>query len=97
MQRFLRLHRNRNGFNTAVTYSVFNPGGAQRTAQFTTGNATGPTGSDNAWLSLFDTIGDTVRDNFTTAAYTNNDGLMSWATNWLETNDDNSATNGLIR
>jgi Peptidase family C25 len=89
--------RDRGTFNTSATYSVFNPNGAQRNTQFTTGDATGPVGSDNAWLTLFDTTGDTVRDNFTTAAYTNNDGLMSWSTNWIETNDDNNAGNGQIR
>jgi hypothetical protein len=88
--------RDRGTFNTSVTYSLFNPSGAQRNTQFTTGDATGPTGADNAWLTLFDTTGDTVRDNFTTVAYTNNDGLMNWAGNWIETNDNNSATNGQI-
>src|SRR5436305_12333174 len=89
--------RDRNGFNTTADYTLWNPSGAQRNTQFTIGNATGPANSDNAWLTFYDTTGDTVRDNFATNAYTNNDGTMSWATNWLETNDDNSATAGLIQ
>ena len=89
--------RSRTGFNTAATYSVFNPSGAQRNTLFTTGNNTTPAASDNAWVSLYDSTGDTVRDNFTTAAYTNNDGTMNWATNWTETNDDGNAGAGLIQ
>ena len=89
--------RVRNAFNTSATYSLRNPAGATRNTQFTTGNATGPAGSDNAWLSLFDSTGDTWRDNFGTAVYTNNDGLVNWATNWIETNDDNNATAGQIQ
>jgi hypothetical protein len=89
--------RDRGTFNTAATYSLFNPSGAARTTNFTTGNATTPAASDNAWVNFFSSTGDTVRDNFGTAAYTNNDGLQSWATNWTETSDDNNAGNGDIR
>lgn len=88
--------RDRGGFDSSARYTIFNPSGQQRTTQFTTGDATTPAGSDNAWLTLFDSTGDTVRDNFAAAAYTNNNGLMNWATNWLETNDDNNAGAGLI-
>ncbi|MCE9644909.1 MAG: DUF11 domain-containing protein [Chloroflexi bacterium] len=35
-----------------------------------------------------------VLDNFTTAAYTNQNGTSNWAANWIETNDDGSATTG---
>ena len=38
-----------------------------------------------------------VLDNFNTAAYTNNNGNTNWATNWVETGDDGSATTGDIR
>ena len=38
-----------------------------------------------------------MRDNFTTVAYTNNDGTVNWAGNWTETNDDNNANAGQIR
>ena len=89
--------RDRGTFNTAATYSLFNPSGAARTTNFTTGNVTTPAASDNAWVNFFSSTGDTVRDNFGTAAYTNNDGLQAWATNWTETNDDNNAGNGDIR
>lgn len=85
-----------NGWNTTATYTLTNPAGATRTTQFTTGNSTLPVGSDNAWLTLFDSTGDNFRDNFGTVAYTNNDGLLTWGTNWTETNDDGAANAGLI-
>jgi peptidase C25-like protein len=88
--------RDRGGYDSTATYTLINPSGATRNAQFTTGSATLPAGADNAWLSLFDTTGDTWRDNFATIAYTNNNGTVNWATNWIETNDDNNAGNGLI-
>lgn len=40
---------------------------------------------------------DTFADNFSTVSYSNNDGTQSWSTNWLEYNDNNSASNGYIR
>lgn len=89
--------RDRNGFDTAAQYSILGPDGVARTPLFTTGNTTLPAGSDNAWLSLLDTTGDSVRDNFGANAYTNNDGTLNWSTNWIETNDDNNATNGQMR
>jgi hypothetical protein len=89
--------RDRGGYDTAVSYTLFNPSGAQRNTLFTTGDDTTPASSDNAWVSLFDSTGDTVRDNFGTAAYTNNDGQMNWAGNWIETNDDNNAGAGQVR
>jgi len=89
--------RDRGGFDTAVNYTLVHPSGATRTTLFSTGDDTSPVGADNNWLSLFDSTGDTVRDNFSTAAYNNNDGLAQWATNWIETNDDNNAGNGVIQ
>ena len=89
--------RDRGGFNSDATYSVVGPEGTARTASFTTGNLTLPAGSDAAWTTLFDSTGDSVRDNFGTNAYTNNDGTLAWSTNWTETNDDNSATGGVIQ
>jgi hypothetical protein len=89
--------RDRTNAITSARYSIFNPSGATRTPLFTTGNDTAPVNSDAAWTPLFTSTGDTVRDNFGTAAYTNNDGLASWSTNWLETNDDNSATGGMMQ
>ncbi|MCU1244889.1 MAG: hypothetical protein JWN02_799 [Acidobacteria bacterium] len=88
--------RDRNGFDTTATYSLIGPDGVARPTLFTTGNATTPAASDNAWTAFFSSTGDTVRDNFTAAAYTNNDGTLNWSTNWTETNDDNNAGTGLI-
>ncbi|NNL56457.1 MAG: DNRLRE domain-containing protein [Pseudomonadales bacterium] len=39
----------------------------------------------------------TYRDEFNQRQYDNNDGSLVWSTNWLETDDDDSATNGNIR
>jgi uncharacterized repeat protein (TIGR01451 family) len=36
----------------------------------------------------------TVRDNFTTAAYTNNDGTADWATSWVETDSGGGGATG---
>jgi len=88
--------RDRTNYNTTARYSLFGPDGTARNPLFTTGDAAGPAGADNAWLTFFDSTGDSVRDNFTTAAYTNNDGNTNWAGNWIETNDNNSANNGNI-
>lgn len=90
--------RDRGGFDTAASYTLTDPSGAVRTARFTTGNTVTPTGADNAWLTFYDGTGNSVRDNFTTAAYTNNDGTNNWATNWTE-NDagGGGATGGAIQ
>ncbi len=85
------------GWETTATYSLIDPSGATRQVRFTTGDSTQPTGSDNAWLDLYNGTGNNVRDNFGTAAYNNNDGNNNWATNWTETSDDGSATTGAIR
>jgi hypothetical protein len=85
------------GFNTTVTYSLFAPDGTSRAPSFTTGNTTLPAGGDNAWLSFFDSTGDGYADNFGAVSYSNNDGTFSWSTNWIETNDDNNANNGVMR
>ena len=85
-------------YNTSAAYSLFHPSGSGRTTSFTTGNLTTPGGSDNAWTTFYDsTTFDDYRDNFGTVAYTNNDGTLTWGTNWTETNDDNAANNGDIR
>lgn len=80
-----------------VNYSLFNPAGTQRTTNFTTGNNTQPAGSDGAFTNLYDSTGETFRDNFAAAAYNNNNGTMNWAANWTETNDDANAGAGLIQ
>jgi hypothetical protein len=88
--------RNRGTYDTSANYTIINPSGSQRTTSFTTGNAAGPAGSDNAWLTLFDTTGDNMQDNFGTVAYNNNNGLVPFAGNWIETNDNNNAATGEI-
>jgi hypothetical protein len=88
--------RDRNGFDTTATYSLIGPDGVARPTLFTTGTATTPAASDNAWTAFFSSTGDTVRDNFSAAAYTNNDGTLVWSTPWTETNDDATAGAGLI-
>jgi hypothetical protein len=78
--------RDRNdGFDTTATYTLIDPTGAARTTLFTTGDDTAPTGSDNAWVSFFNVTGNNVRDNFGTAAFTNNDGNNNWSAAWIET------------
>lgn len=42
------------GWNTSVTYSLLDPNGVSQGLSFNTGNATQPTGSNNAWLALYD-------------------------------------------
>jgi len=88
--------RARGAFDTSVAYSLIDPSGAARSVRFTTGNTTSPTGADNAWLALYDGTGNNVLDQFGTAAYNNDDGNNNWATNWIETNDNGSATTGNI-
>lgn len=73
------------GFNTAATYSVRDPSGTVRNVAFTAGDATQPTGADNAWLTLLNATGNSVRDNFGTASYSNNDGTSNWTGAWIET------------
>ena len=36
-------------------------------------------------------------DNFATVSYANNDGTQNWASNWIESNDNNSASSGNIQ
>lgn len=40
---------------------------------------------------------DTFADDFGSISYSNNDGTQNWSTNWLEYNDNNSASSGYIR
>ncbi len=39
----------------------------------------------------------TYRDEFGSVSYANNDGTLNWASNWIETNDDNNPAGGFIR
>ncbi|MEA2694104.1 MAG: large repetitive protein, partial [Acidobacteriota bacterium] len=70
---------------TSATYTLLDPTGTARPVQFTTGDTTTPAGADNTWLSLYDGRGNNVLDNFTTAAFTNNNGNQNWAAAWIET------------
>ncbi len=89
--------RTRGTFNTTATYSLVDPGGTARLTQFTTGDTANPAGGDNAWLTFFDGNGKDVRDNFTTAAFTNNDGTNNWAAAWIETDAGGAgATTGSV-
>ncbi len=54
------------------------------------------------WISLdapvvsTQTGGATVRDQFNTASYSNNDGSLTWSTNWIEVGDSGGPTSGKI-
>ena len=39
---------------------------------------------------------DTYLDNFNTTSYSNNNGTLNFAANWIETNDDNDPDDGDI-
>jgi hypothetical protein len=80
----LNRDRLRNGNDTTATYSLRNPANGVVTPRFTTGTNALPANSDNAWLTFYGT-GNSVQDNFTTAAFNNNDGTMDWAADWVET------------
>jgi hypothetical protein len=86
--------RDRTGYDSAATYRLFDPAGTEVTTLFTTGNATAPAGADNAWLTLYSATGNSVADNFGTAAYTNNDGNNSWTAAWAETDGGGGGATG---
>ncbi|HET9227195.1 MAG TPA: hypothetical protein VFR31_11040, partial [Thermoanaerobaculia bacterium] len=86
------------GYASTATYTLLDPAGTARTTRFTTGSTTLPAGADNAWLDLYNATGNTVRDNFGTAAYTNNDGNNNWSAAWAETDGGGGgATGGAIQ
>ncbi len=93
--------RDRGGFDSEARYSLIDPNGTARTTLFTTGNTTTPSGADNAWLTFYSTTGSNnnhVRDNFSSNAYTNNDGNNNWTGSWVETDGGGGgATGGLIQ
>jgi hypothetical protein len=84
------------GFTTSADYEIFDPSGAERSGvRYRLGDNTGPTGSDNAWLTFYElSSGNSVRDNFGTAAYTNNDGTANWAGNWTESDSNGGGATG---
>jgi hypothetical protein len=88
--------RPRASFDTTATYSLLAPNGSPVSTRFSAGSATAPPGADNAWLTLFSSTG-TFRDEFGTAAYTNNNGTNPWSTAWTETGDDGSAGGGEVQ
>jgi hypothetical protein len=49
-----RQNPNTASWDTSATYTLWNPAGVSQTTVFSQGNATSPTGSDNAWLTLYD-------------------------------------------
>ena len=89
--------RQRNGsWNTTTTYTLYDPTGTVRNTQFATGDSSGPAGSDNTWLNFFTSggTGHYVRDEFSTASYSNNDGNSNWSTNWIETDSGGGGVTG---
>ena len=90
--------RDRNGYNSTVTYTLLDPSGTARTTRFTTGSTTAPTGGDNAWLDLYNATGNSVRDEFGAASFANNNGTANWSAAWIETDGGGAGTGaGAIR
>lgn len=90
--------RDRGGYNTTATYSLIDPSGAAQPTRFTTGNTTTPTGADNAWLDFYNATGNSVRDDFDTVSYANNDGNSNWSGSWTESDGGGGgASSGAIR
>lgn len=76
------------GFTTNVTYSLLNPSGTT-VATLTCGVATC---TDNAWDLLYnEVLTKTVRDQFGTVSYSNNDGTNDWSSAWFDAEDGNPA------
>lgn len=80
--------------NTKTRYRLFDPSGNLVASRFNFGDDATPTGSDNAWLLMYDnttagiTGGDTFADDFSTAGvYTNDTGNQSFTGAWIESND----------
>lgn len=86
--------RDRNGWNTTASYSLVNPAGTAVTPLFTTGNTTLPAGGNNAWLAFYDNYMAAFLDTFSAASYSNNNGSLSWATSWIESNDNSNPNSG---
>ncbi|MEM9593585.1 MAG: C25 family cysteine peptidase [Acidobacteriota bacterium] len=79
-------------------YTLFDPSGNRVATRFNYGDENDPASGDNAWLLFFDddtsgiSGGTTFIDNFATAAYDNDDGSGSFATDWIETSDLNDGS-----
>jgi len=92
--------RARGSFNTTAAYRLFDPSGAAVTTRFSSGDASSPSGADNAWLTLYDSAGGSsyqYRDLFGARSYNNNDGTDSWSGAWTEIGDDGSPTAGDVQ
>lgn len=88
--------RARNAFNTTAAYSLRAPNGSVVSTRFATGSTTAPTGANAAWLTFFSSTG-TFRDEFTTVAYSNNNGTNNWSTDWIEAGEGTDPTGGDIQ
>ena len=90
---------------TSVRYQLFDPAGNLVASRFNYGDDNNPPSSHGVWKKVYDnntagiTGGDTFLDQFTTRAYSNNDGTQNFAGNWTETNDlgGGGATGGDIQ
>lgn len=89
-------HGSTNDVGTATTrYTLFDPSGAQQATALSTD--AGPAAANNAWWTLYDLApASYLLDQFTTVAYGNNNGPVSFTTNWIETSDDAAAATGGI-
>ncbi len=66
--------RGNEGFNTAATYSLIDANGTPRTVRFTSGDAAGPAGADNAWLTFYDSNDSVFPTLASSQTATKNDG-----------------------
>lgn len=93
--------RARNAFNSSAAYRLIAPNGADQPTVFSSGNSSGPAGSDNAWLTFYNAVngtGNSVLDTFATNSYSRNDGNASWSGSWTESDGGGGgATGGAIR
>ncbi len=84
-------------WNTSVTYSLRDPLGNVRPINYTTGNSSGPSGSDQAWTNIFTGGGLTVRDEFSSNSFGNDDGTDDWEDVWGENGEADGTGSGSIR
>jgi hypothetical protein len=75
------------GFNTNTDFTLIDPAGATVSSWSVAAGTCGA--CDNAWTPL-PVLTDSYRDEFNAATFSNNDGTLNWATNWIEV-DGNGA------
>jgi hypothetical protein len=112
LEEALERDRDRSSERTSVRYQLYDPAGNLMPTRMNYGDNVSPPNADGAWKAFYNnksagiTGGDTFRDEFTTAAYTNNDGTQTFAGNWVEANDlggggatggDVQVTGGVLR